>query len=146
LAGLTLISSTFNGPGTLLVKLGQTLQLVNSTVSAPLTLEGTLTVFDDCALSGGAGSFTTAVGSRLHVEGGNVPPGLDVPRGFSTADLLVANGFTNLGTIELTDNAASRASLTVTSGTLVNAPSGVIDVQLGAGGSRNLTGKLDNQG
>ena len=39
LSGLSLTGSTCNGPGTLVVKPGQTLQLLVSTVSAPLTLE-----------------------------------------------------------------------------------------------------------
>ncbi|HLJ97254.1 MAG TPA: hypothetical protein VKU02_29105, partial [Gemmataceae bacterium] len=59
-------------------------------------------------------SFTNAAGATLRVQGASIGYG----------SLSSANGFTNNGTIELTNNisgAAYGASLTVSSGTLVNA-------------------------
>jgi hypothetical protein len=125
---LALETSTLNGPGTLTVVAGRTLRMTSSTVSAPLVLEGTIAAFGGCHLSGSIGSFTTAVGSKLHLEGDS---------------MIVENGFTNLGTIELT---AGNRFLQVNSGTLVNAPSGVIDVQLGTVPLRFLNAQLDNRG
>jgi hypothetical protein len=66
---------------------------------------------------------------------------------FNEANLIVANGFTNLGTIELTSSPDSRAAaLNVTSGKLVNDKSASIKSLAGNGGSRALGAELDNQG
>jgi len=64
------------------------------------------------------------------------------------ASLIVANGFTNNGVIELTatSGGAIGSILTVTNGTLVNAAGGTISALAGTGGSRTLTAQLDNQG
>jgi hypothetical protein len=61
--------------------------------------------------------------------------------------MTVANGFTNQGTIELTSaNPGYLASLTVTSGALVNPEGKSIAVRAGAGGGRTLNPALVNLG
>src|SRR5207253_10438896 len=59
----------------------------------------------------------------------------------------VASGFMNHGTIEWANNqGAFEGRLTVTAGTLVNAPDGTILNPITSGGSRVLEARLDNQG
>src|SRR5438128_2500255 len=67
------------------------------------------------------------------------------------ARLTVAQGFTNLGAIELTQagpsNTGYDARLGIASGTLVNARGANIKSLTGVrGGNRQLDGQLDNQG
>ena len=52
------------------------------------------------------------------------------------SSLIVSNGFTNHGTIELTNtnNCSTTATFTVTSGTLINAATGIIAALVGTGG------------
>ncbi len=68
--------------------------------------------------------------------------------GLGPTTLTVGNGFTNNGLIELTsiNGAEQPATLSVTSGTLLNATTRIIDVLAGTGGARNLNAQLDNQG
>jgi hypothetical protein len=59
----------------------------------------------------------------------------------------VANGFENLGVIELTSEFSSwSATLNVTAGALTNAAGGVIRVLEGTAGNRTLGFELDNRG
>src|SRR5262249_32942639 len=61
--------------------------------------------------------------------------------------LTVANGFTNIGAIELTDAGAGYgANLSITNGTLTNATGAEIRAQAGAGGNRTFAFELLNQG
>src|SRR5690606_3961953 len=61
--------------------------------------------------------------------------------------LAVADGFTNLGLIELTaQNLSYTTTFAVANGTLVNAPDGVIRTITGSSGSRVLAAELDNDG
>ncbi|MGH7568263.1 MAG: beta strand repeat-containing protein [Gemmatimonadales bacterium] len=133
---LSFVNSTVNGPGTLGNAVGRTLVVQSSALNAPVANQGVLTLLGATGLNG---AVTTAGGSTLRVEGDAF---------CCTAVATVANGFTNLGTIELVAVNASgtTAQLTVTSGTLVNAPSGQINVLPGTGGARTLTAQLDNQG
>ena len=63
------------------------------------------------------------------------------------ATLVVANGFTNNGTIELTgSDAASRSRLVVPVNPLVNGPTGLINASIGGGGTREIDAVLDNRG
>src|SRR5690606_34007908 len=95
----------------------------------------TLRAFGSVSLSG---ALSTTADSRIEVEG-------DGAAGTST--LTVANGFTNLGIIELRSvTSAYNAGLIVTNGTLTNAASGDIVSAVGTGGSRSLGAALDNQG
>ena len=131
-------SSTLNGPGALTVASGQSMSLFNSTVNAALTNNGTVFVHGN-APSTQNGTFANAAGSMLR---------LSSDPSYPSGTLNVANGFTNSGAIELTNTVAGfPATLNVTSGTLVNAPTGTISVLAGlGGGARTLGLKLDNQG
>ncbi len=133
---LSFLNGTVNGPGTLGNAVGRTLVVQTSTLNAPFANQGVATLRGTTALNG---SVTTTAGSTLRLEGDAF---------CCTATVMVANGFTNLGTIELTavNAGGTTAQLTVTSGTLVNGPTGQIDVLTGAGGARTLTAELDNQG
>ena len=70
--------------------------------------------------------------------------------GGGVGSLTLTNGFTNEGRIELDSIGSGQslrdAVLIVTSGTLTNAPGGVIRTLPGIGGSRRLEAQIDNQG
>lgn len=136
--GLLLRRATLSGAG-LTTGAGSFLTLDGGTVAAPLAhIGGTLAV----APAGGSvtGALTTASGVLISIEA-NQPA--------VTTSLTVANGFTNLGQILLGNSVAGApARLEVTTGTLVNGPSGSITSLVGAGApaSHYLTAQLDNQG
>jgi hypothetical protein len=120
--------------------------------------------------------FTIPAGDSLRVLGGNIggpglivlgrfisfgnatinaplttdPAGVIEARSTSIAGghtLAVSSGFTNLGTIELAAyNSGYTTTFDVVTGTLVNAPGGVIRSVVGAGGGRTLAAQLDNIG
>jgi RHS repeat-associated protein len=126
---VTLTSSTVNGPGTLTNAVGRTLPITSSTINAALLNEGTLLTHISGALNG---AISTTPGSILRV-------------GSSTHTLVtVASGFSNQGVIELTSSGGFSSQLTVSSGTLTNAPGASIRVL--TTGTRTLTAQLDNQG
>ena len=131
-------SSTLNGPGALTVPVGQTITVFNSTVNAPLTNNGTW-IIRGTVPSVQNGTFVNAAGAMLR---------LTSEPSYPSGTLNVANGFTNAGAIELTNTVAGfPATLNVTSGTLVNAPTGTISVLAGlGGGTRTMALQLDNQG
>ncbi len=129
-------ASTLNGPGLLTVDAGQSQAFAATTVNAPLTNNGTLVWL---GTSNQNGALTTGAGSTLRISGNGSN---------GTATLTVANGFTNNGTIELTNTTLSwGVALNVTAGTLTNAPGRSIATLAGAGGgARTLGLTLDNQG
>jgi len=134
-AGLSLASTTWGGSGTLTIAPATTVVWRASTISAALVNQGTLVVNGTSAFNG---PFTNAGGATLQLEGNG---------SYSTANLTVANSFTNDGAIELTDITSSYgATLNVTSGTLLNASGGTIAALLGTNGPRNLNAQLDNRG
>ena len=137
--GYSFTNTTINGAGPFTNAVGQTLTLVASTINMPVDNQGTLIVSGNSTITG---ALTTNAGSVLRVG--------QVDGTTSVANLTVANGFTNLGAIELTVvfGAAYNAQLTVTNGILVNASGGTISALPGAaaGGSRTLDAQLDNQG
>src|SRR6185436_7442236 len=105
----------------------------------PITNQGVLRMLGTTALNG---AVTTTAGSTLRV--------LAMPT-FSAAALTVANGFTNLGTLELADSSGNccftSTALAVTSGTLTNAAGATIITPAGqVGNSRVLAAELNNQG
>ena len=135
---LTLTTTTIAG-GAVTIGTGETLTLLNGGLSDPVTVEsgGVLLIHGAVGLTG---ALSLPAGSTLRVQGDNSG---------GTAALTVANGFTNDGAIELTSiDAGYAASLTVTAGTLVNAPTRTLSalVGTGGGGSRTLAAQLDNQG
>ncbi|HSD32375.1 MAG TPA: hypothetical protein VLB49_10725, partial [Gemmatimonadales bacterium] len=136
LTGLTLVNSTWNGPGILTNPAGATLNLQSSTIAAPFVNGGTLVATGPSALTG---SVTTVAGDSIIVQGnGTVGAGT----------LTVSGGsWTNNGAIVLTDvGSAFGATLTVPSGTLTNPAGRTIEAPLGANGDRTLNAALLNQG
>ncbi len=144
---LDLDGTTLDGSGTLTN--AAPLDLFGSTVNVPLVNQGTLFAQRFNWLNG---PFTTAPGSRIYIEGDSDELTL---RG--NARLTVANGFTNNGTIELSESERVEfsiyrphsAGLVVTNGTLINAPGASITASapsLGQVGSRYLDAQVVNQG
>jgi hypothetical protein len=134
---LSFTNSTVNGPGTLGNAATRTLFAQNATFNGPVDNQGVLRARAGTTFNG---SLTTSASSTLRVEG---------DAACCSAFVTVANGFTNNGTIDLTAiNGASgtSAALTVTNGSLTNAPGGHINSLPGTGGARTLTAQLANQG
>ena len=108
--------------------------LSSDRVECPLANEGTLRVEGGSAING---SFSNPSGSMLRVQGNG-----------GHTYLTIADGFTNEGSIELTNVYSGQdlvANLTLSNGTLVNV--GAIRILLGARqGPRILDAQLDNQG
>src|SRR6266545_6254731 len=113
--GFVISSATINGPGLLTNDLGRFLNVRSSTINADLDNHGTLLVNGSSPFNG---ALTTGDTSVIRVQGNGT---------YSTGTMTVLNGFTNNGTIELTDTTSSYgANLNVTNGILVNAPAGTI--------------------
>jgi GEVED domain/Calx-beta domain len=110
-----------------------TLSLTGDTIDANLANEGLLTVPGPNSRING--TLTTTAASTIQIGGNGGGPG----------HLKVANGFTNNGTVQLTELgfAGFDARVEVTSGTLVN--SGTIETQ-GTAGPRTVDAVVDNQG
>ena len=132
---LKLATVTWGGTGTLTVAPSTALVLAASTINSGIVNQGDVTVNGTSNLNG---AVSNAAGAMLRVQGNGI---------FSTGTLAVANGFTNNGTILLTDTTSSYgATLNVTAGTLVNAAGATIRADTGTGGPRNINVVLDNQG
>jgi hypothetical protein len=133
-ANLEVLDSTLTSPTPLtnLVTIG------GSTVNAAVVNQSTLTIRNGSGLGTGTtntinGALTNAAGATLRV---------------AEANLTVTQGLTNNGSIELVGGSfleTGIAALTVTGGTLTNAPGGTITAQ-GQGGGDLLNAALDNQG
>jgi len=83
-------------------------------------------------------SSTFAQNGTLWVQGSNVG---------QHATLTAASGFNNAGAIRLESIDQTWASnLTMTSGTLTNMPTGVINANAGSGGGRTISANLTNNG
>lgn len=119
--------------GAVLVGAGRNWNLTNCAVSASLDVLGTLLTQGTTSVSG---ALITSPGSIIRIE---AIPG-------NSATLSVSTGFTNNGTIEISSPLGWPSSLVVSSGTLTNAPGGVIGSLPAGSGSRTLTAELDNQG
>ncbi len=133
--GLEASSLTVNGPGKLVLGAGPEFVLRGWTVNAVLEHDRDLRIEGSVTINS---AFGVTASRAVRLVGNST---------WGTSSLTVANGFTNLGTIELTTvDAGYEAWLTVNAGTLVNAPSGTIRSLEGAGGSRNLYCLLDNRG
>ncbi|MBK7908725.1 MAG: hypothetical protein IPJ78_19565 [Gemmatimonadetes bacterium] len=136
--GLAVTNTTINGPASLTNAAGRTLSLFSSTVNAPLVNDGVLIASGNSAITG---AFANSASATLRVA--------QLDGCCSTATLNVANGFTNAGLIELSNQTVNNygAQLNVV-GTLVNAVGATI-ASLGGqtpGGSRGLATDLDNLG
>ena len=143
-ATLSLSSATVNGPGTLTNQ--GTLTLLNDTINAALTNQGTVKVFSSNTASAGlsnAGTLTVEPGASLTLNGtsNNTSTGtIDVwandgagSQGYST--LTVGGVMANAGTIGLVgdSNNGYYATLNLSSGTLAN--SGLIHSTLAGTGT-----------
>jgi len=130
---LSLSSSTLGGTGTLTNVSGVTVKLLSSTISAPLVNQGTLIASGSSSITGG---LTTSTGSLLQVG--------QLDASSSTATLTVSSGFTNNGTLELTNLFTGNHSATLSvNGTLSNA--GTIASKTGtANGTRTFAAELNN--
>ena len=132
---MTLSSDSIGGAGTLLNQ--GTLSLTSSGLAPALANIGTVHALGSTRLNG---ALSNGAGGHLSIEGSQ----------FGTGVLTVANGFTNLGTVQLTnvDPTFGRdAILTVTGGALTNAPAGTIVSAAGTNaGNRFLRASLTNQG
>ncbi len=126
--------SSFTAPFT--IPAGDSLRVIGGTLAGPgLQVLGRLIALGSMSITA---PVTTDSAGAMEVRSSALG---------SSVNLSVANGFTNLGLIELLAyNAAYTSTFTVTNGTLVNAPSGVIRTQVGAGGGRTLAAQLDNSG
>jgi len=98
-------------------------------------------------VSGPSGTFSGDIAAGQSVT---VRSGVSLAGGFrSQASLTAAQGFTNAGTLTLETVAGtdSQTVLAVTTGTLVNAPTGVLTVNPAAGSlSQYIDANLDNRG
>jgi len=126
-----------NGPITFTNNAGRSLTVQGATFNTAFDNQGALTLRGTSSLTG---TVTTGGASSLVVQG---------DASCCAAFATIASGFTNNGTIDLTAiNGASgtTAQLTVTSGTLTNAPGAIITSSAGTGGARTLAVALNNQG
>jgi hypothetical protein len=128
-----LTGSTVNGSGVIANVSGQTISLASSTVSTPIGNNGTIVATGFSTISG---AFGNPSGGLLRVVGNN-----------GSATLIITNGFTNQGGIELSSAIAGYSStLNIINGTLLNAPGATFLSDAGAGGGRALNGQFNNQG
>lgn len=142
------------GTGLVTVSPTSTVGVYGATVDAPLLNEGTL-ILAPATIAGpleNRGTLTaqaTISGPLTTTSSSSIEVGLD---GFSLRSLTVTDGFTNNGTLTLTNgisgvSAQQGSELVLTNGPLVNGPGGVIVSEAGSGGgSRTVTGDLDLRG
>ena len=108
------------------------------TTSDGATNEGTLVALSTDTITG---AFGNAEGAALRVEGNS---------SVGSGTLTVASGFTNAGTIDLTNPTTTgfSSTLNVTAGTLTNASTGSIRALAGSNGAagRFVNAQIDNQG
>jgi hypothetical protein len=124
-------SSTIGGAGT--IGNSGTINLTVTTINNDLDNAGLITIQGGCNLSG---TITTQTSSTIR---------LTYISNYGS-DLIVANGFTNNGLVELKNTYAQMSAIIrTTSGPLVNSATGTITANSTTGGQMIL-GELDNQG
>jgi hypothetical protein len=122
-------------PGNLVtVPSGEQLRMVTGAMAAAVSVQSGGTYFSQGTVAQ-SGALTLPSGATLRVQGNPT---------FSTGTLTVANGFTNAGTIEMTDLGGHAATLAITTGTLTQSPTGTFTMT--GTGTRTLALQLDNQG
>jgi hypothetical protein len=132
--GLRVVNSTLTSPGTLT----NLVAITGSTINAAVVNLGSLTAGENTTVNG---PVTNAAGATLTIAGSADQP----------ANVTFTQGFTNNGSIVLAggdQQVTTSAALTVTDGTLTNAPGATISTleDPGPGGARLLNAALDNQG
>jgi hypothetical protein len=128
--------ASYNSDGTLTVTSDSTLTILRApAVNAAVENAGTIVVRGSPRFNN---TYTSDAGSTLRVLGNKWTFG---------SNLIMANGFTNHGVIELSsEDGIYNATLTITSGTLSNANDGTINVLAGTGGDRTINATLINDG
>ncbi len=141
-----------SGAGDMLFRNATIVGMTLAASSARVVFDGGVSV-DNVSLAGTlvvrnqpnscTGTFTSLAGGTLRIEPTN--------QAFVEAQFTVTNGFTNNGTIELTDTFSGFATgsrLKVLNGTLINAAAATIRSAIGAqvSGTRVLDCTLDNRG
>jgi hypothetical protein len=132
---MTLNTTTIVGDS-LVIGTSQLVTLKGGGLSNPVTIHsgGTLLTHESVALN----AAVTMNGGTLRVQGQN---------NGGHALLTVANGFTNIGLIELTSaDLGYTSTLAVTSGTLTNNVGAMIHSDVGTGGGRTIAADLSNSG
>lgn len=126
---------TISGSGN--IKNSGSMSLIGGIVNSNFDNVGTLTARATCYLNG---TVTNASGATIKTE----------PIDGTGCHLTIENGFTNNGTLAISDNTSSSSYtslMTINTGTLVNSSTGVIDFQLASGrGGRQLNASTNNQG
>jgi hypothetical protein len=138
LNGVVQLNGVALGSGTLSSNAVTTLSSGSEVAGADLTNQGSLVVLNSNVFNG---TFTNDTTGTLQLSGisqfGTLFP----------ASLMLTNGFTNNGLVELVAvGNNNQVTLTVTSGTLTNAAGAVINISAGFTGPRTLSAQLDNQG
>ena len=104
-------------------------------IQKALTNAGTLTAR---AATGFTQAVTNDAGAVMRVSG-------EAATGAATATF--GGGVSNAGTLEFTTSTAGyNLQMTVSGGALTNLPTGTITSLVGSGGTRSITGTIDNQG
>ena len=123
-------------------------------VNGSATLDGDLAAGEQVTVDGGniignfnnAGTLVATLNTSIAGSLNNLTSGVfrvDVFPGSNSR--VSADDFNNQGLVELTgSSAAGVTALTINNGPLIN--TGTIDVSLGAGGTRQIIGDVDNQG
>ncbi|HRN52392.1 MAG TPA: hypothetical protein PK788_02790, partial [Gemmatimonadaceae bacterium] len=128
-------ATTVGGVGGLALAAGRQMALRATTVATPLQNAGLIHAITGSSITA---ALTTTAGSMIRIASNGES---------GASSLTVDSGFTNNGSIELTATVNTYSStLTIGSGTLVNAAGGSIASLSGSGGSRGISGSLTNQG
>ncbi len=136
LTGSFVLNNVVLGSGALSVGAVVALNGGYQPADATLINQGTLTIFSGTVTLDGSLNNAASATLRLLPGGGGL-----------TATLVVTNGFTNDGLIDLTSQSiAVDTTLSIPAGTLTNASDGTILASQGSGGNRILAAQLDNQG
>jgi hypothetical protein len=147
LSKLTVNSGALMAPGAVSITNGSTFTLNSGAITYATTLQNS-TLNLGPSISGTA-TFICQGSCTLN---GNVPAGVTLwvqgSGAGGNALLTIAANLTNSGTLQMESiNSNWNSNVAVADGaTLTNAPGGVIQSNLGTGGTRSLTGTLDNQG
>jgi len=115
------------------------------------SIDGTLPLRDSALVIGpsstGAAGFSMQRASTISGDIAAAQTVLVQSDGGNTATLTAATSFTNAGTLTLANvSSTGTTNFVVTSGTLTNAPSGVININAGSGGARLISADITNDG
>jgi hypothetical protein len=116
---------------------GRTMTVGSSTVNGAVTNRGTIVAgISDIANTGFTGAFSADTGSTLRIEALTS----------RNSNVVFSSGWTNNGVLELKTATSYSSTLTLSSGTLINAVGATITTPGGASGTRYIDAPLDNRG